>query len=111
MRKLHFKSGENGIHSTVVRASDTVYAIVTNATETAETVTIPTDATVVYFTADGDFWADFQGNTAVKPTVDDVDGSASMLNPVAIELFNIGTTFSLVSDTTAVRTISMTFYS
>ena len=66
------------------------------ASDTAETVTRPTGANIVVFSADVDFWVNWHGATAAVPSVDQTDGAAEELNPVARSVGHL-TTFSIVA--------------
>lgn len=68
------------------------------AANTAETITIPSGATHVSFSANTDFYMKFNGTAAV-PGADVSDGSASELNPTVRRL--------LLGDGTAVTSISV----
>ncbi|CAK0777236.1 putative NAD/NADP transhydrogenase alpha subunit-like protein [Gammaproteobacteria bacterium] len=72
----------------------------------AEVVAIPAGAKHVLFSANADFWANFDAAAAV-PTTEVADGSASYLNPGLIEL-GTATTIGLISEYAA--KIQMSFY-
>ncbi|MBW2635982.1 MAG: hypothetical protein JRC86_00395 [Deltaproteobacteria bacterium] len=55
------------------------------AADTPEVVTIPDGARYVLFSADADFWANFDAAGAV-PSTEVADGTASYLNPGLIAL-------------------------
>lgn len=68
--------------------------------------TIPTDARVVVFSADGDFYAAYGTNpTATVPTIDVTDGTASEMNPTA-RFLKGQAKISLISADAAIITLS-----
>ena len=67
---------------------------------------MPSDAKYVIFSAEADFYAKKAG-TAVVPSADVTDGTASELNPAGYDIEGV-TTIGLISDTA--QTITMAFY-
>lgn len=109
MKKLTFISGLNGLPSNIAQASSYVDARVLDNLNTAETVTVPAGAKSVVFSTTGNFYANFNGGTAVAPVADVTDGSASEVNPIAVGLFNIAT-FSIVAANLTAQTVTMKFF-
>ncbi len=75
--------------------SDTVYSTVISVGGTAESVTVPAGARIVFFKATADFYVKTSGTAAV-PSGDVLDGSASLLNPESLYVERVST-LSLVS--------------
>lgn len=92
--------------SLLLNPSDTVNARVL-ATGVAETVTVPTGATVVSFSGTADFYVNFNGGTAAVPVADITDGTGSELNPT-VRYIPGKTSFSIVAPADAV--VVMSFY-
>lgn len=63
-----------------LRAPDYVDARVL-AANTNETVTVPTGAAFVVFSANVDFYASYDGDDAAVPSGDVTDGSSNEMNP------------------------------
>ncbi|MGB3988659.1 MAG: hypothetical protein WBK67_03160 [Minisyncoccales bacterium] len=72
----------------------------------AESHTVPAGATKVVFSSTGDFYANFT-TTAAVPSGDVTDGSASVLNPLARNIYGV-TAISLISPAACV--VTMEFY-
>lgn len=77
------------------------------AASTNETVTVPTDATQVVFSANADFYVNPNSGTAAVPS-DVTDGTASEMNPVGYSGLSAGGTFGIISPV-ACR-VTMAFY-
>lgn len=75
------------------------------AASTAESITVPTGAGIVLFSATGDFYANYT-TTATVPG-DTTDGSASELNP-GVRKVAAGATISVISPAACV--ITAAFY-
>lgn len=105
MRNLVIRSDANGDHRTVCRTpSDYVNARVL-AANTAESTTVPSDASRVVIKGTADFYAKVNG-TAVVP-VDTTDGSASELNPEGYTVKS-GDTISVIS--ASICTVTFAYY-
>lgn len=76
------------------------------AASTAETVTVPTGATAVFFSSTADFYVN-AFITATVPAADVTDGTASELNPLQRSVQGIAS-FSMIAP--AAATITMAFY-
>lgn len=63
---------------------------------TAETETVPAGAGYVIINADLDVWVNFEGTTAVVPSIDITDGTGIELNPGA-RLLGESKTLSIIS--------------
>ena len=72
-----------------------------------KTVTVPTGANLVLISADADIWCRFDGNAAVVPVSDIVDGLGSILNPGA-RVLSPNLTFSIA--VAAATKVSLEFY-
>lgn len=86
--------------------SSSVYASVL-AANVAESVTVPTGANYVNFSATADFYAKI-GGTAAVPATEVADGSASVLNP-GLRALDGATSIGLISAEVCV--ITMEFFS
>lgn len=71
------------------------------AANVAETVTVPSGAQAVSFSANGDFYVNFNGGTAAVPSVDITNGTGSELNP-SIRYIAGWSSFSIVAPATTV---------
>ena len=105
MRPLIIASGANGHPTFSIPTSDSINAVSLTA-NTAESITIPSGATYVMFSATDDFYANYT-TTATVPT-DTVDGSAAELNPIVRTLLS-SDTISVISESTC--KVTATFYS
>jgi hypothetical protein len=70
----------------------------------AETVTVPSAARLVLFSATGDFYARIAG-TAGVPSADVIDGSGSELNPVLRAVAGVAS-FSVIAPSATTITLS-----
>lgn len=77
------------------------------AATTNETVTIPTGATKVIFSANGDFYVNPNSGTAAVPG-DVTDGSASEMNPAGYADLTPGGTFGIIAP--AATVVTLAFY-
>lgn len=76
------------------------------AASTAEQHTVPANARIVVFSANGDFYAKYGSNpTAAVPAADVTDGSGSELNPT-VRLVEAGSKISLIAPAATVVTLS-----
>ena len=66
----------------------------------AMTVTVPTGARIVTFSASADFYVNFSGAMAVIPATSITDGTAPLRNPTTRDISGIAS-FSLVSGSNA----------
>ena len=106
MRDFVFEYDGNKNNSGFVVQSDTIYNVVL-ASDTMETIPVPDTATVVEFSATGDFFCRFDAD-AVVPAVDILDGNVgSELNPTKRVVKNV-TSINLIAS--AGTTISLSFY-
>lgn len=108
MRLLNFGADKSGLHSYCLPAPDTVNAVSLSAS-VAESITIPSGAKYVIFSATADFYANYS-TTATVPG-DTTDGSASELNPTGRRLTGEGmnpavTAISVISADTCIITAS-----
>jgi hypothetical protein len=78
------------------------------AANTNETHTVPAGAQFVIFSANGDFYARYDGNDAAVPSSDVTDGTASDLNPTMRHLAGV-TEIDLIAP--AATVVTMMFYS
>jgi len=101
----HFEVITN--NSYAYNVSDKVNNYITVA-NTAQTVTVPTGATVAVFSPSVVFYADFTGGTAVVPSVNVTDGTGMCYSPISRYISGIST-FSIISPSVGVITIE--FYS
>lgn len=83
--------------------SDSRYLVVL-AAGTAKTITVPEYALIALFSADADFYAEYN-TTAVVPTIDIMDGTAPELNPTLRSMLEV-TTISVIASTNAILQIS-----
>jgi hypothetical protein len=74
------------------------------AANVAESHTVPTGAKKVLFSATGNIYVKF-GGTAAVPAADVTDGTASMLNPVLVEI-DYATTIGIIAPADCVCTLS-----
>jgi hypothetical protein len=72
---------------------------------TAKTVTVPTGATRMLFSATGDFYARCDGSAATIPGATFTDGTASFLNPVEREVGELAS-FSIIMAAGVIVTIA-----
>lgn len=84
--------------------SDTRYAIVLVG-GAAQTVTVPTGANYVVFSARGEFWVNYGGVAATVPVANNVAGNASELSPIA-KYISGATSFSMISPSANIVTLS-----
>ncbi len=94
----------HGVPTAAIRHAQYVDNIVL-AAATAETVTRPSGAVVAVFAADQDFYVDWDGGTAIVPSVDKTDGAGVELNPAAREMGDLST-ISVISPNACVLTIA-----
>lgn len=73
------------------------------AASTAESITVPTNATFVAFSATCNFYVSYDADTAVVPGADVNDGTSNELNPAVRYIAGL-TTLSVISPTTCVLT-------
>lgn len=83
--------------------SDTINAYVLVA-NTAQTVTVPTGATIAAFSANGNFYVNWT-TTATVPAANVTSGLASELNPTTRRTLG-GTTFSIIAPIATIVTIA-----
>lgn len=93
--------------NTLIRVAPSYIEAQVLAAGVAESVTVPTGARIVLFSANSDFYCNPNGTAAV-PSGDTTDGSASELNPAAYELRGLAS-FSLIA--AAATIVTMAFYS
>lgn len=77
------------------------------AASTAESITVPTNATFVAFSANCDFYVSYDSDTAVVPGADVDDGTSNELNPTVRYIAGLSS-LSVISPTTCV--ITAAFY-
>lgn len=106
MKALTVNRGANGEHTYAIPAPDYVNSYALGAS-VAETVTIPSGATVAMFSALSDFYVSY-GTAATVPSGDVTDGSASELNPTVRDISGYST-LSIVSPTGS-NQVTITFY-
>jgi len=94
-------------NSYAYNCSDKVNNYVTVA-NTAQTVTIPTGATVAVFNSTVPFYVDFSGATAVVPSVNVTNGTGVVYQPSSRYVSGLSS-FSIISAQVGVITIE--FYS
>lgn len=75
------------------------------AASTAESITVPTNATFVVFSANCDFYVSYDADTAVVPSADVDDGTSNELNPTVRYVGGL-TTLSVISATACILTAS-----
>ena len=106
MKQFKQLRGANGEATGAINTSDTYYAGELAAT-TNQAVTLPADAHVCTFSANGDFYVRYDGSAAVVPTgainADTVD-----LNPSVRDVSDV-TTLNIVAPATT--KITLAFYS
>jgi len=85
--------------------SDSRHVLVLSA-DVAKSIAVPSGASIILFSANQDFYADYD-NTAVVPTTDITTGAAPELNPTLRRLNNV-TNISLISSSAA--KIQISFY-
>lgn len=85
MKSLNQVSPAGNYRDVVFNASDWVDAYVsTGAARTfTKTTDYPTEAEVVVFSATGNFYVNFAGDTAAAPAAHVTDGTGSVLNPTS----------------------------
>ncbi len=89
----------------VISRSDSSHAVLLSAGQ-ARTVSVPSGARAVLFSATGDFWTRFNGAAAV-PTANILDGTACELNPVGRDVTGV----SVIGVAAAAAcTINLVFY-
>ena len=89
----------NGIFIAAINNSDSVQNMFLETNGSAETITVPTDADIAIFSSNGDFWANFNGQTATVPADEIAAGvNGHVLNP-AVRQVTPGGTISIISDT------------
>lgn len=72
----------------------------------AQSIAVPAKAAIVLFSANADFWADYD-NTAIVPSSNITDGTSPELNPTLRRLNNVSN-ISLISASAA--KIQISFY-
>lgn len=72
--------------------------------ETAETYTVPDDCRFLLFSADGDFFARYDGSAATIPSTEIADGTGSEINPAMRYVARVASV-SLISSVARVITI------
>lgn len=72
----------------------------------AQSIAVPNRASIVLFSADADFWADYD-STAIVPSVSITNGTSPELNPTLRRLNNVSN-ISLIS--TSAAKIQISFY-
>ena len=102
-------SVNNSGYVTYLRQAPTYINARVLAATTNESVTIPTGATQVVFSANGDFYVNPNSGTAAVPSDDVTDGSGSELNPVGYSGLVAGSTFGIIAP--AATNVTMAFYS
>jgi len=105
MKPLTIASGANGHPTYSLPAPDTINGVALLA-GVAESITIPSGARHVIFSATDDFYARYGGTAAV--ITDTTDGTGSELNPVIRTLLS-SDTISVIAD--AGCNITASFYS
>jgi hypothetical protein len=106
MKSLSPYVHESGV-VTIYEVSDYVNTYIPDGA--AVTVTVPALAKFAVFTGTGNFWVDFSlGGTAVLPTVQVTDGTASVMNPSVRRLPPDQPTFSIIAQGTTV--VQIAFY-
>ena len=93
--------------SLLINPSDTVNASVL-AANVAKTVTVPSGAQAVSFSANGDFYVNFNGGTAAVPSVDITNGNGAELNPSTRYIAGLSS-FSIVAP--AATVVVLSYYS
>ena len=106
MKPFAAAHGATGQPTFAVPGADSIYHY--SDVTTADTVTVPSEATIALFSATGDFYVRWDGGTAVVPSSAVEDGTGSEVNPIA-RAVKPGQTFSIVSETAIV--VSICFYS
>ena len=105
LNKFELQADTRGNHNTLIpNVSKWVDAKVL-AAGVAESITVPTDAKMVIFSANNDFYINSSGGTAATPSADVSDGSASELNPSVRYVYGQGT-ISIISPYTRIITLS-----
>lgn len=105
MKQLKITTGVNGVSALGVPTPNSVNGVVL-AASVAESITIPTGAKHVLFSATADFYANY--STTATVITDTTNGSGSELNPT-LRTLATGDTISVIS--AAVCNITATFYS
>ncbi len=107
MKELRLKHDAAGVRlQIIVGESDTIHTGVLSTTATS--VTPPTGAKFVLFSADDDFYASMTGTATVPSGAVTLDSTDTVLNPTVREISGV-TTISLVS--TGAPKITLAFYS
>lgn len=106
MKSLTINRGANGENTYAIPASSFVNSYELSA-GTAETVTIPTGASVVMFSALDNFFVHYD-TVAALPGGDVTDGTAAELNPTVRDIAEF-TTISIVSPTSS-NQVTVSFY-
>ena len=105
MRKLRLElDGYHGSAMQAIEQSGYIDAKVL-AANTAETVTVPTGARIVLFSATDNFYMDTRTIPAVIPTADISNGTAPEFNPIA-RMVTAADTFSLIAPTACIVIMS-----
>jgi hypothetical protein len=71
----------------------------------AQTITVPTGYRVLAFSSTGNFFADFNGATAIVPSTSITNGTADVLNPT-VRLVEPGQTISIIAPSNCIVTVS-----
>ena len=96
--KLIIKNEENGTDTSALHPSDNVHNYVLVA-DVAETVSVPANTKFAFFASNGDFYANFNGVTAIEPVADITDGDGHVFRPAVRAMTQLRvpiTSFSIV---------------